>query len=960
MRVNDTLHGFRVKSIRPVPEIGADMVTLEFMKNKAELIWLDREDENKTFFIAFKTLPSDDTGVFHILEHSVLCGSQKFPVKEPFVELLKGSLQTFLNAFTYPDKTVYPVSSRNNRDFLNLVDVYMDAVLHPLSISDPHAFRQEGWHYEQEAPEEALTCNGVVYNEMKGAYSSADTVMMAELNRMLFPENCYGFESGGDPEAIPALTYENYLASHARFYHPSNARLFLDGCVDMDAVLALLEQYLDAYDFLTVDADIPMQQPIGRVSRTCSYEIGQEESEEDKVIYAKGIVFSSFDEMTKLLGANVLTELLCGSNDAPLTKAVLDAGLAEDVEFSICDGVQQPYALLALHNMAEERIPEAEDLLNRVIHEQLANGLDRERLLSIINHIEFVTREKDFGSMPRGLVYGLSMLDTWLYNGDPLKHLEHDELFKTLRKWTEENQFEQLLKEIFFRGEHEAVLTMLPSRTLGEEKLHREEERLAVLQANMTGDELETLRTDFARLRERQAAQDTEEQLACLPRLSLDEVSDTPENLNAEVLDMDGTTVLLNHDDTVGIVYANLYFAIPDLTMEELSLAAFMTGLMGDVPTENYSVNELYNAVDGKIGRLTVGTIVYSQEDKENSVTPYINVTVAGLKHQIADMLALTDEIVNRSRFTDTGAIFNLLRQERINMEQSMMASGNSVAAMRSGASLSGEMAVTEQMRGISMLRILQKLEQEYEVKGVEFCDRLQALAQRVFTRERMTISLCGVENIALAEKFRSLFRSGAIGERITYLPREKKNEGYTIPAGVAYTALSVPRTTRRYSQRVASQFLTYDYLWQTVRVMGGAYGTGAAIRAYSTVFTSYRDPSPAASLKAFADVPAQLRAYAENADSLDKYILSTIALAEPLLTPRTRTVLAATLYFTGKTHEDRCKGRKEVLATGPEDFRSYADLLEEALHNGVFCVIGAADKVTECRPDSVEPLLIL
>ncbi|MBQ9045106.1 MAG: insulinase family protein, partial [Oscillospiraceae bacterium] len=487
MQINDRIHGFCVLGSEPLPELGATLWRMEYEKNGAQLVWLEREDDNKTFAITFKTIPQDDTGVFHILEHSVLNGSEKYPVREPFVELLKSSLSTFLNAFTFPDKTMYPVSSRNDADFLHLMDVYLDAVLHPLCIRDDHAFLQEGWHYEP-TEDGGVTVNGVVFNEMKGDYSNPESRLRLTLLRALFPDSPYGFSSGGDPAHIPELTYEQYCASHARFYHPSNSRILLDGAVDLDAALAKLDGYLRDFERIDPDADIPMQPPV-RSEATDYYEIGPEERAENKALLARGWVYGAFDEPEKTLALNALAAALTGTNDAPLKKALLDAGLCEDISFGTDDGMQQNYAYLLLYNADERRADEAWRIAEDTLRAMADGGLDRERVRNVLRRIEFSTREKDFGRMPRGVVYAIQSMDAWLYGGDPAQGLRYDAVFDSLREKLDAGWFEDFLRAAFLDNPHAATVALLPSKTLGAETAEAERQRLAAVRAGWTPEQ---------------------------------------------------------------------------------------------------------------------------------------------------------------------------------------------------------------------------------------------------------------------------------------------------------------------------------------------------------------------------------------------------------------------------------------------------------------------------------------
>ncbi len=964
MKKNDVLHGFRVEYSQELTEIGATLWRMKYEKNGAELIWLERKDDNKTFAIAFKTIPADDTGVFHILEHSVLCGSDKYPVKEPFVELLKGSMATFLNAFTFPDKTMYPVSSRNPQDFLNLIDVYMDAVLHPLSITDPHAFRQEGWHYELESPSEPLRCNGVVYNEMKGAYASYGTVLASSMDRLLFPDTCYGFESGGAPEHIPELTYENYLASHHRFYHPSNARIILDGEMDLDAVLAKLDGFLSAYEKLDVDADIPYQSPVSPEEQTVYYEIGAEESEKNKAILAGGWVFGDYKDVENSVAFSVLADVLASSNESPLPKALLDAGLAEEVYFRKEDGIQQLYTYLVIRNTDPDKKEETWALAKDTLQKLAAGGLDRKRLHSTLSHMEFSMREKNFGNMPRGLVYAMTSLESWLYGGDPAQNLCYNEIFASLRKKIDEGWFEDFLRSTLLDNPHCAKLCMLPSKTLGQEKLKAEEERLAGIKATLNTSQLDGIINDFAALRKKQEAGDTPEQLTTLPRLSVSDIPESSGFTPQKIVTLDGVTVLDQPINTDGITYLNLRFDLSDMPEKELSRITFWSSMLGSAATEHYSAIEIQSELQGKLGRFGAVTGSYAKCGQTSSATPFIDVKLALLENSKPDAVRLLDEVLNHSDLSDVNFVYNILRQYRMSMEQSVTMRGNSFAAMRAASGSSARGVVEEAMHGITMLRYLQSADKSFEGIKDDFCRALTGLSSAVFTKKRLTVCLTGEYDEAWIREIMSILSDAPMGDAVEYRPAAVAKEGVIIPAEIGFAARSANLNSigAEYSgvAQVAAQLLSLDYLWNQVRVKGGAYGTGMGAPAGGQIsLTTYRDPSPARSLEIFDGAGQALRDFCESGSDLEKYIISTVAATEPVLSAQAEGERAAALYFAGRTHEDMQRERREILGTTGDRLMEFSRQLDEICAVSGVCVIGGKNTLDACgdKLDSVETL---
>ena len=736
--------GFILDGVKELPEMKAVLYQMHFRKNGAKLMWLSRREENKTFTITFKTLPPDDTGVFHILEHSLLCGSEKYPVSKPFVEMLKSSLQTFMNAFTFPDKTMYPVCSRNEKDFLNLMDVYLDAVFHPLCVTRKEIFLQEGWHYELDDPEGELTCNGVVYNEMKGMYASPDTLIDSLLNRMLFPDNCYRFQSGGDPEHITELSYEEYVANYRKFYHPSNACVILDGDMDIAAILTKIGKVFHEFEAQEMDCEINLQEPVHLEEYHCPYEVGGNEEIDNKVILAGGWVYGKYDEPEKNMACGVLADLLCSSNESPLRKAILEKGLAENVELAKMDGIQQPYFVLVVRNTSEDKRVEVWETVEPALKELAEKGLDHNRLESILSRLEFNLREKESGMYPEGIVNAMRMLDSCLYGGDPAQNLCYGVIFDSLRKKIGEGYFEGLLKETLIENSHCARLALYPSKTIGEERRRKEKEHFQEIKKLWLPIKREQAVEELAWLRKIQGTPDAEEQLATLPMLTLSDIPEKTEEIPQTVRKMEGCKVLAHPLETDGIVHISYYFSLEGLSEEELCGTSFLRTLLGQAGTVNYNPLELQAELEGKLGRFQSYVDVFARRDQTEECTPYLVVQVSALREKMADAARLAGEVLNGSKFDDLQYIRTRIRQLRISMEQHILMNGNVYAARLALAGFSARGAAEETFQGIRMLRWVQRMDDDFEKEGARLLVELGRLCKKIFVRERATLSVTG------------------------------------------------------------------------------------------------------------------------------------------------------------------------------------------------------------------------
>ena len=952
MQINDRLYGFVVTACRPLEELKATLWEMTYEKNGARLVWLERDDNNKTFAITFKTIPSDDTGVFHILEHSVLCGSDKYPVKEPFVELLKGSLNTFLNALTFPDKTMYPVSSRNDKDFLNLVDVYMDAVLHPAIYQKPEIFRQEGWHYAFN--EEDVTYNGVVFNEMKGAYSDVETVMYHELNRRLFPDNCYRFSSGGDPACIPDLTYEQFIRCHQTYYHPSNAYIFLDGAVVTEDTLALLDSFLRDYDALEVDSDIPMQSPVAFAEATCAYEVA-DAADEGRVQMAWGYNYGTFADNERSTAMRILTDVLCVSNEAPLKKAVLDQELAEDIYFQSDDGTQQQLLMLEVRNTTADKVEAVKKTVRETLVGLAREGLDKAQLTAALNHLEFSAREKDFGGYPRGVVYAMTVMESWLYGGDPAQNLAYDALFLSLREKINGRYFEELLEEVLLGVTNTALVVLTASATLGEEKQAAETARLQAAASAWTAQEREQWETAEELLKAAQLRQDTPEELAKLPKLTIADVTELPENLPQTVEQLCGCEVLRHHVETDGIVYINLFFSLAGLSPEELCCASFLTDVLGQAATAQYDRLTLQTVLRDRLGNISFSTTAYARGDSMDEATPRLLASVSVLESKKQEAVALLGEILCTSVLDDKPLLLQLLRQRKLMDEESLTMAGHRYALGRVAAATTVEGAMNEYLNGLENARWVRKQEECFETDGDALVAMLQALFARIFVRERLIVSVTGPDDESYCRALASLVPMSGVCIKNMPIPLlPLKSEGVRIPAPVSF-AVAGSHLTKLGSAHsgvwsVAANLLTLQYLWNSVRVQGGAYGTGFLARACGTVAAySYRDPQPARSLDCYAQAADFLEQFCDGDEDLEPYIIGAVAAVDPLLTPSRKGLTATLRYLCGRTYEDVCRLQREILATDRDRLRALCDILRRLPQEAAVCVVGGKERLASC-----------
>ncbi len=954
LELNKVYGGFRVDRIRYVEEVSANLFELEHIKSGAKMLYLDCNDDNKVFSVMFKTIPEDSTGVFHIIEHSVLCGSDRYPVKEPFVDLLKGSMATFLNAFTFPDKTGYPVASCNDKDFANLMGVYLDAVFAPNVYKHEEIFMQEGWHYEIEDKDGPMSLRGVVFNEMKGSYSSVDTQIFNLVDSALFPDTLYRHSSGGDPAVIPDLTYEQFVAAHKKYYHPENSFMFLYGNMDVVERLEYIDrEYLSKYTRTGNFVEIPMQKPVINNDAYGVYSISDSDSEEDNSYITLATVIGDYSEREKVLAFDILMSVLASTNESPLKKAVLESGLGEDLWTYMYDGVAQPHILIELRKTNPDKKDEFVKLLTSVLEKLVKEGIDKKLLNAEINQAEFKLREGNQESMPTGLIYNLNIMSSWLYGGDPALYIEYEEALKNIKKGAEGRYFEDLIEKYILNSDHKVVTVMTPSKTIAAEQAKAEEERVAKFRESLTEEELLEIVEKNRRLVEYQTAEDTPENLATLPKLSIADVGPNVTELPCDVGSYRGRPLLVSDVFTKKIAYVNYYFDLSGLAPEYIPYASLYAELLGQISTDKYTAAELDAEIKTCLGAFEAGASVFTPTDNIKNVKFMLSVGSSMLECNMKEALALVSEVVGHSKI-DKEEVKNILFQSRSMMQMAIMQRGDRYASGRVSSYCTAEGAYNDKLGGIGYYRFLSDLCADFDSSFDKIKEGFDAVA-RELTLENLTVGITGEgSTVASFEAAEPEFKiGGGSGRHYQLSPEYNGNEAFIIPAGVNYVAkgFNFDGTEIKLSGKmnVLSKILSLDWLWNEVRVRGGAYGVNFGIsRGKNAMFTSFRDPSVKATLETYDRTLDYLDGFAKKVPDIEKYIISTAASYERPLCPKDLGSLAQKNYFEGYTNEMRRISKAEAMAATPADIEKMAELIKPLAKKNLCAVVGNKDKIAE------------
>ncbi len=958
LKIGDELNGFRVQKISDVAEVNAKTYEFEHVKTGAKLLYLAADDDNKVFYIGFRTPPKDSTGVAHIVEHSVLCGSRKYPLKEPFVELAKGSLNTFLNAMTYPDKTVYPVASRNAKDFRNLQDVYLDAVFYPNMLTVPEILMQEGWHFELDA-DDKLTYSGVVYNEMKGALSSPDDILGSKLQHETFPQNCYAFESGGDPEVIPNLTQEDFAAFHQKFYHPSNSFIYLYGDVDIAEQLAYLDrEYLCKFDKLDVDSEIALQPTFAEMKRVDDvYPIGDEESADAKTFLALNIMLGdSFDVRT--IGAlGILNHALFTSPAAPVRKALIDSGLGKDVDAAIEGDLRQPTLTIALTGSEKDRVDKFYSLVMSELQKLVDGGIDKTLLRASLNVMEFRLREADFGFAPKGLIYGLAILKTWLYGGDPTRQLRYEDDLAAYKRGLDENYFEGLIKKYLIDNTHKVLLTLSPDKNFSKQRDEAQAAKLAEVKAKMSPAQIQNVVDTAAKLKARQQSPETPEALATIPILQRADLRKEAERFPLNFRDIDGTRILLSPLDTHGIVYLTFFFDAEKVPQDKMFHALLLTDLLGNVDTKRHTYSELAILNNLTLGGFAVNIRADMEAGNPNSFAPRMRVSAKTLESKLAETVDFLGEIFNETVFTNKKRLRELVEQEQLNFELNLQGMAISIVSATL-ASYRSKVGAYNAAAYLPYNKFLKDLLANFDERFDELVDDLRDVYERLVNRNGIIVSVTASE--ALYKKFvphlSRLLKSMTVEEfkREHYsFPCKPQNEGIYSQSRVQYVGkganfIGLGHEYTGYLS-VLETILRYEYLWTKIRVQGGAYGAFANFdRSGSLFFGSYRDPRLTETISTFDATADFLKNFDVSDREMDKYIIGTLSKIDRPLTPSIKGTVAAELCLKNVTLADRQKSRDEILSARQEDIRNLAKLIGDCMSQNNLCVFGNEQVIKE------------
>ena len=972
MTIHD-LAEYEILDEHRVEDVQSDGFILRHKKSGARIAILSNNDDNKVFYIGFRTPPEDETGVPHIIEHTTLCGSKKFPVKDPFIELAKGSLNTFLNAMTYPDKTVYPVASCNDQDFKNLMDVYLDAVFNPNITKYEEIFKQEGWHYELTGKDDELKINGVVYNEMKGAYSSPDEVLSSQIYRSLFPDNTYSKDSGGNPEYIPKLTYEAYLDFYHKYYHPSNSYIYLYGDMDVVERLEWLDkEYLSLYDYKKVNSEINKQPAFDEIKNVeAQYSITMDDSQENKTYLSYNrVVGDTLDEML-YQAFDVLDYALVSSPGAPVKQALIDAGIGDDVYGSYDAGILQPVFSFVAKNANASQADEFESIIENTLKEVVKTGINKEALLAGINSSEFKFREADFGQFPKGLLFGLNCLDSWLFDDmKPFIHLECLGTFAKLRKAVDTDYFEKLIQEYLLDNTHGSSVTVKPKRGLGNEREETLAKELSDYKASLSDEEIKKLIEDTEHLKKYQEEPSSDEDLRKLPMLTRADMKKNAmpfSNIEDELLDVK----VVRHDiESNGIDYISFLFDAGDFAQSELGYLGFFTNALGLVSTEKYSYTDLANATNIYTGGISTGTASHPDIKDRNNFVFKFEVKLKVLEKNLDKALELMEQMLLSSDFTDTKRLGELVAQIKARLQANLSSSGHLVAAMRSMSSFSRYALYQDELKGIAFYRSICRIEKELSESPKSVSDKLAAIAKKLFARNRMLISFTGNNEAygnakpSLEKVMTGFNKMSAVGNQAEVHFNTAK-EAFIDASQIQYVAKTGDFICEGYEYtgalRLLRIILSYDYLWINVRVKGGAYGCmNTFLRSGESYFVSYRDPNLSDTLDVYDRIPEYIKSFSPDERDMTKYIIGTFSALDTPMNPEAKGSRSLSAYLEGITYEQIQKERNEILNAQPEDIRRLADLVKAVLKKDSICVIGNENMIKESAGlfENVEKLI--
>jgi Predicted Zn-dependent peptidases, insulinase-like len=960
LEVNKTYHGFKLLRQEEVKELNSTAMLFEHTKSGARLFNLKNDDDNKVFSISFRTPPKDSTGLPHILEHSVLCGSRKFPLKDPFVELVKGSLNTFLNAMTFSDKTMYPVASRNDKDFLNLMDVYLDAVFYPNIYKYPEIFMQEGWHYELENKDDSINYKGVVYNEMKGAFSSPESVLSRKIQETLFPDTPYGKESGGDPDVIPRLSLEEFLAFHKKYYHPSNSYIFLYGNGDIIEYLKFIDgEYLEAFDRLAVDSRIPVQSSFSSLKEIVEeYPISEDEDESGKAFLSLNFAMGRSTDRELYLAFEVLEHLLLETPAAPLKKALIDAEIGKDVMGKFDNSILQPVFSVIVKNSDVSKKDRMKGVVFDTLRKLVKDGIDKELIEASVNVKEFDLREADFRGFPKGLLYNIKAMDSWLYDEDPVMHLEFEPALAKVKTAMDSRYFEDLIEKYILNNNHSTMLILKPSKGFAEASAREVREELARFKAGLDDEEIEKIIKDTVSLKKRQNESDSAEDMRTIPLLELKDIKKEAEELPIVEKKENGVKVLSHPLFTNGIAYLNLLFDTTSVRQEMIPYIGLLAEVIGKIDTEKYSYGSLANQINIHTGGIRLRSEVYTEKGNDSLYYPKITVRSKALIDRMPKLTELIGEMVGHSKFEDKKRLKEIIMEVKSRIEMAISDRGHAVAYRRLYSYFSPTGKYTEILTGLDFYKFIAGLEKHFDSMAGEIIKNLNEVSSSIFNKSNLLVSITASEEDY--GKFKDNFDTilNSIGDERAEKQEYKfnlspDNEGMLTPGKIQYVAkgYNFIKLGHKYSGslQVLETIGGYDYLWNNVRVQGGAYGVFISFDRNGNMYmVSYRDPNLKETLSVYDGMGDYLRKFDVDEREMTKYIIGTMSKVDFPLTPPMKGDKATENYISHVTFEDIQRERDEVLNTKNSDIRNFAAMLNDVMKQDNLCAIGSEGKLKE------------
>ena len=960
-RIED-LQTYDIIEKRQIDDIGAYSYLVKHKKTGARLALLSNDDENKVFYIGFRTPPTDSTGVPHIIEHSVLCGSREFPVKDPFVELVKGSLNTFLNAMTYSDKTVYPVASCNDKDFQNLMHVYLDAVFYPNIYKEKKIFMQEGWHYEMDDADSDLALNGVVYNEMKGAFSSPDEVHDREVLNSLFPDTPYGVESGGDPKVIPELSYEQFLDFHGKYYHPSNSYIYLYGNMDMAEKLEWIdEHYLSKFDYLEIDSSLKLQESFEKpVTLHKDYPVMEGESLTNNTYLSYNTVVGTSLDKELYYAMQILEYALCSSAAAPLKLALIHKNIGTEVYTVYDNGIYQPYFSVVAKNANDNQKDEFVSTIEAELARLVKEGIDKKALLAGLNNYEFRYREADFGSYPKGLMYGLQMFDSWLYDDNmAFDMIEAVEIFRDLKAKIQTDYYEKLIEKYLINNQHKSILVVSPKEGLTAQNDKELHERLQEYKKSLTEDEIKKIVDDTKALKEFQESEDAPEDMAKIPMLKREDMKKEAEGFVNEIRDEQGTKILFHNIQTNGIGYLRFVFDVSKVPVDLMKYVGVLKNVLCFVDTKNYDYGTLCNEINIHTGGVSSSVNTYTNSKNLDEYRMTFEVKTKAMYDELKSAFELVTEVLTQSDLSDEGRILEILEEFKSRMQGSMTASGHSLAAIRAMSYFSETAAVAEMVSGIPCYRLLEQLTADYETNKKELISKLNELIKCIFRAENLMIDITSTQEgyeevVKLIPMLKNALFTEEVRKEDFKLDVRKDNEAFSTSAQIQYVCRAGNyKTNTDYpytgALKVLKVLLGYDYLWTNVRVKGGAYGVMCNFgKSGDSYFVSYRDPNLKKTVEVYEKIGEYLHSFTADEKTMTKYIIGTVSDMDIPLNPSAKGSRSFGAYMSDMEFESIQKERDEVLTCTQEDINRLAEYMETILNENAICVVGNGQIIDE------------